>query len=85
MLESSVIIVIMLSMFITLLRCVASKTTYDRILAANVFGTITVAFIALLGFFKGQMVYLDIALIYAFINFISTVALLKYFKDRSFR
>ena len=50
----------------------------DSILAVNVFGTFTVLIIAVLGFMSGRPDFLDIALVYALINFISTIAVLKF-------
>jgi len=50
---------------------------YDRILAVNTFGTKTVLLIAILGFLMGRPDFLDIALVYALINFIGTIAVLK--------
>ena len=51
---------------------------YDRILAVNSFGTLTVLLIAVHGFIGGRPDFLDISLVYALINFIGTVALMKY-------
>ncbi|MDH3660962.1 MAG: monovalent cation/H+ antiporter complex subunit F, partial [Alphaproteobacteria bacterium] len=50
----------------------------DRILAVNLFGTLTVVLIALLGFLIDRPEFLDIALVYALINFIGTIAVTKY-------
>jgi multicomponent Na+:H+ antiporter subunit F len=44
------------------------------------FGTKTVLMIAVLGFLMGRPEFLDIALVYALINFVGTIAMLKYFK-----
>jgi multicomponent Na+:H+ antiporter subunit F len=41
------------------------------------FGTKTVLFIAVLGFLAGRPAFLDIAIVYALINFVGTVAVLK--------
>lgn len=71
---------ILLSMVLILVRGLTGPTVYDRILAANLFGTKTVLLIAVLAFLVEDMMYLDVALVYALINFIATVALLKYFK-----
>jgi multicomponent Na+:H+ antiporter subunit F len=50
---------------------------FDRILAINTFSTATVLMISLYGFFNQRPEFLDIAIVYAMINFIGTVALLK--------
>lgn len=70
-------IAVLIAMLLGLLRAVIGPTVYDRILAANVFGTKAVLFIALIGFLAGRPAFLDIALVYALINFSGTVAVLK--------
>lgn len=57
-----------------------SSLIYDRLLALNFVGTLTVLFIAVIGFFFGRPEFLDIAIVYALINFIGTIAVLKYLK-----
>ena len=73
-------IAVMVTMFFALLRAFMGPTLYDRILAVNMFGTKTVLMISVLGFLMGRPDFLDIALVYALINFIGVIALLKYFK-----
>jgi len=70
---------ILVTMGLALIRAFRGPTVYDRILAVNMFGTKTVLFIAVFGFLTGRPDFLDIALAYALINFISTVAVLKFF------
>ncbi len=72
------LIAVLVAMSLALLRALLGPGPYDRILAANSFGTKTVLFIAVLGFVMGRPEFLDIALVYALINFIGTVAVLKY-------
>ena len=68
---------ILVTMGLALLRALAGPTTYDRIAAVNMFGTKTVLLIAVLAFLSGRTDLLDIALVYALINFIGVVATLK--------
>ena len=77
-LVSAVIIVV--GMALALARAVLGPTTYDRILAINAHGTKTVLLIAVIGFLTGRPDFLDLALVYALINFIGTLAALKFFK-----
>ena len=70
------------SMIVVLIRLFAGPTLYDRVLALNVFGSCTVLFIAVVGFLFGRPDYLDIALLYALINFVGTIAVLKFFRYR---
>lgn len=71
---------ILLAMLLALVRAILGPTIYDRILAMNVFGTITVLFIAVFGFLTGRPEFLDIAILYALISFIATIAILKFFE-----
>lgn len=69
---------ILVAILMFLVRALLGPTTYDRILATNALGTKTVIFVALLGFIFGRPDFLDIALLYALINFVATIAILKY-------
>lgn len=74
---AAALIAIMLVMLIALIRTCIGPTLFDRILAINTFSTATVLMISLYGFFNQRPEFLDIAIVYAMINFIGTVALLK--------
>jgi multicomponent Na+:H+ antiporter subunit F len=73
-------VAILVAMLLALGRALLGPTLYDRILAVNTFGTITVLFIAIFGFLTERPEFLDIALVYALINFITTIAVLKFFE-----
>lgn len=68
---------ILITMGLALTRALAGPTTYDRIAAVNMFGTKTVLLIAVLALLSGRTDLLDIALVYALINFIGVIAALK--------
>jgi len=72
------------AMFLALARAISGPTLFDRVLAVNSFGTFTVLMIAVLGFMTDQTDFIDIALTYALINFIGTIAVLKFFVVGSF-
>lgn len=71
-------IAILVIMAMALARALLGPSVFDRILAVNLFGTLTVVLIALLGFLIERPEFLDIALLYALINFIGTIAVTKY-------
>ena len=71
---------LLVAMALALARALLGPTVYDRVLAVNSFGTKTVLLIALFGFLTGRPDFLDISLIYALINFIATIAVLKFLK-----
>jgi len=71
-------VAILVAMALALVRAALGPTVYDRVLAVNAIGTKTVLLIAVLGFLAGRPEFLDIALVYALINFIGTIAVLKF-------
>lgn len=73
-------VAILITMALALTRALLGPTIYDRILTVNMFGTKTVLLIAVFGFVIGRPEFLDIALVYALINFIVTIAVLKFFE-----
>ena len=70
------------TMALALVRALNSPTVYDRINAVNVFGTKTVLIVALITYITGHADLIDVALVYALINFIAVVAVLKLAKTR---
>lgn len=73
-------VALLITMGLALARAVAGPTVFDRILAANAFGTKTVLLIAVYGFLTGRPDFLDLGLVYALINFVGIIAAMRYFK-----
>ncbi len=71
---------LLVTMALALARALLGPTIYDRVLAVNSFGTKIVLLISVFGFLTGRPEFLDISLIYALINFIGTIAVLKFLK-----
>ena len=65
---------------LAIIRATLGPTSFDRVLAVNAVGSIAVLLIAVYGFFDGRPAFLDIAMLYALINFIGTIAILKFFR-----
>jgi len=75
---SIAILVIVIAATLTLYRAIKGPSVYDRVLAVNLIGGKTVILLALIGFAYERLFFLDIALVYALINFIAVLAFLKY-------
>jgi multicomponent Na+:H+ antiporter subunit F len=71
---------VLVAMVLALIRAFAGPTLYDRILAVNVFGTKTVLLIAVVGFLAGRPEFLDIVMVYALMNFITVIGILRFFE-----
>jgi len=78
------VILLLLSLALTVLRMVLGPTMIDRVLAVNLFGTLIVALIAVMSYLLNNYYYIDIALCYGLLNFIATVALLRYLRSGQF-
>ncbi len=76
-------LLLMASMTLMLVRLLRGPEMYDRVLAVNSFGTKTVLFLCVFAFLIGRPDAVDIALLYALMNFIATIAILKFFRYRA--
>ncbi len=68
---------LLVCMAMSMARAVLGPTLFDRVLALNSFGTKTVLVIAVLGFLTGRPDFLDLAMVYALMNFLGTIAMMK--------
>ncbi len=73
---------VLLGIALVLFRAIRGPTSYDRVLATNVIGTKAVLLVALIGLISGRPEFLDISLLYAVINFVVTIAILKFVEYR---
>ena len=74
--------VILVAIALGLVRAFRGPTLYDRVMAANMIGTLTVLMVAVLGFLAERPEFLDIALVYVLISFVSTIAVLRVYASR---
>jgi len=65
-----------------LYRVIKGPTVQDRIIAINVVGTSTVLIIAFVAAGLDRPEFLDIALVYALLNFVISIAAAKFTIDR---
>lgn len=73
----AVMAALLVAMVLALVRAFVGPGLYNRLLAINVFGTKTVLFVAVAGFLFGRPEFLDIGILYALVNFVAVVAVLR--------
>ena len=78
----AVTIATLITMALALVRALLGPSIYDRLLAANMFGTKTVLLLSVVAFLYGRPDFLDLALVYALINFIGVIAVLEFIRMR---
>lgn len=76
-------VVLILSAFLVFYRLFLGPTPYDRVLAMNCFGSLAILFLVMLSVLLAREDFLDIPMLYVLLNFVSTVAILKFFRYRS--
>ena len=77
-----VIFILSIAIFVSVLRFIFAEEIYTKILSVNLIGTKIVLLILLSGMIPIMKDFTDIAMVYALINFISTIVILKYYQDK---
>ena len=77
-------IVLMLCSFMCLYRIGRGPSAPDRTVAIDILGIIVVGFCGILSLVTGRDFYMNIALAWALLSFIGTIALAKFLEGRSF-
>ena len=76
----ALVVAILVALLLVLARALMGPTLYDRLLSVNSAGTKVIILIAAYGFLTNRPDFADIALLYALINYIATIAVLKFFE-----
>ena len=69
-----------ISVFMCLVRAIKGPTPFDRILSISSIGTIIAIGISVHGFAFNRPEFVDISLMYVLLNFLGTIAILRYYK-----
>lgn len=80
MIYAAASIAVLVALALAVFRALAGPTVFDRVLAVNTIGTSAILVLALFGFLTGRPEFLDIGILYALLNLIGTLAVLKYFR-----
>ena len=84
--ETFFLIITLILCFLVMLclyRGVFGPTVLDRIISVGVIGTKATVIVVLMGFiYKRADMFLDLAMVYALLNFIATLAASKFFRYR---
>ena len=79
----AITITLLVILTLALTRALLGPTLYDRILAVNMVGTKTVLLICVMSVVAGRGDMVDIALVYALINFVGIIAVLRFLTARA--
>ncbi|MGH1349682.1 MAG: monovalent cation/H+ antiporter complex subunit F [Methyloligellaceae bacterium] len=73
-------VAILVSLTLAVIRALKGPTVFDRVLAGNAVGTLSILLLAVFGFMTNRPEFLDIGITYGLLNLIGTVAVLKFFR-----
>jgi multicomponent Na+:H+ antiporter subunit F len=73
-------IALLIALGLTLVRLLKGPTVFDRVIAGNSIGTLCVLLLAVIGYVFGRPEFIDLAITYALLNMIGTIAVLKFFR-----
>lgn len=71
---------ILLSLFLLFLRFILGPTSSDRVVSVDAMTTVTTALLVLFSLFFKRGIYMDVALVYAVLAFITVLAIARYFE-----
>ena len=67
-----------LSVVMAIIRIVKGPTAPDRVVGLDTVNTLIIVGMVIFGIAAGSVVYIDVAIVYAFLSFISTLFIAKY-------
>ena len=71
-------ILIFLGIMLGVLRLILGRTLVDRVAAVDMLTVISISVIALYAHVSGRFIYLDVALVYGVLSFLSVLAVARY-------
>ena len=75
---------LILAIVIALIRVIKGPTAPDRIVGLDTINTIVIVSMVIFGFITGSVIYIDVAIVYALLSFISTLFIAKYLEGGEF-
>ncbi|MBN2602794.1 MAG: cation:proton antiporter [Candidatus Thermoplasmatota archaeon] len=75
---------ITLAVVMAIIRIVRGPTAPDRVVGLDTINTIVISSMVLFGAAYNQVIYIDVAIVYALLSFISTLFIAKYLEGGKF-
>ena len=77
--EIMIVLILLLVCFVmALIRVVKGPTAPDRVVGLDTINTIVISGMVLFGAAYGEVIFIDVAIVYALLSFISTLYIAKY-------
>lgn len=82
MITLAIVIILIGASLLCLIRAGYGPTAPDRIISIDALTSLSTAALVLLGIFYRESIFLDVALVYAFLAFLGTLAISKYLEGK---
>ena len=79
-----VLVALFLSVLMAIIRVIKGPTAPDRIVGLDTINTIVIVSMVIFGLAVKSVIYIDVAIVYAFLSFISTLFIAKYLEGGEF-
>jgi len=79
-----VLIALSLSIIMAMIRVIKGPTAPDRVVGLDTINTIVIAAMVIFGAAFNEVIYIDVAIVYALLSFISTLFIAKYLEGGDF-
>lgn len=79
-----VLIALSLSIIMAMIRVIKGPTAPDRVVGLDTINTIVIAAMVIFGVAAGSVIYIDVAIVYALLSYISTLFIAKYLEGGEF-
>ena len=79
-----VLAILFLSIVISIIRVIIGPTAPDRVVGLDTINTIVISSMVIFGAINNDIIYIDVAIVYALLSFISTLFIAKYLEGGSF-
>lgn len=80
----AVLVALFLSVLMAIIRIIKGPTAPDRIVGLDTINTIVIVGMVIFGLAVKSVIYIDVAIVYAFLSFISTLFIAKYLEGGEF-
>jgi len=79
-----ILIFLLISILLALVRVIRGPTAPDRIVGIDTINTIVISGMVVFGAAFQEVIYIDVAIVYALLSFISTLFIAKYLEGGEF-
>ncbi|MCK5112524.1 MAG: cation:proton antiporter [Thermoplasmatales archaeon] len=79
-----VLIALSLSIIMAMIRVIKGPTAPDRVVGLDTINTIVISGMVIFGAAFNEVIYIDVAIVYALLSFISTLFIAKYLEGGDF-